>query len=452
MSHPPRLPPSARVSPRLRVARDPAGTLWVQLIRWDPRAVEALKAIPGRRWHPDHKAWSLPPPPSTPAAPSALAVSPSLEVLRRAFPEIPADPSRIALVMVGEATASWGSDSVTGAEAAAEPAAGEETQSPGPFPTPVEEAQRHANPEDEWLVNPKDHPDGGLESLRLRERREEENARVLERAEEELLLAGYSGRTRKNYLGYIRRFGEWSPMPLYQTGAEEVRDYLLYLVGHRRVSRSVRGQALGALRFLTRKVLGRPSELDLIPMPRRSRQLPAVLSREEVEALIRAARHPTREALVMLLYSAGLRVGELIRLRPEDLEPERGLIRVRRAKGRKDRYTLRSDRALGAARRHWKLQPASPWLFKGARPEAHITARTVQKTVRAMARKAGIERKVTPHVLRHSFATHLLEAGTDLRYIQMLLGHASTRTTEIYTHVSQRDLGRIRSPLDQLPE
>jgi integrase/recombinase XerD len=410
VGHPLRLPPSARVSPRLRVARDPAGTLWVQLIRWDPRAVEALKAIPGRRWHPDHKAWSLPPPPIGPSL---------LEALRRAFPEVPADPSRIALVVVEE-----------------ESAAAAKSAGSGPFPTPV----------------PENHPGGDLEALRLTELREEENARVLERAEEELLLAGYSGRTRKNYLGYIRRFGEWSPRPLRQTGAEEVRDYLLYLVRHRRVSRSVRGQALGALRFLTRRVLGRPSELDLIPMPRRSRQLPTVLSREEVEALIGAAHHPTREALVMLLYSAGLRVGELIRLRPEDLEPERGLIRVRRAKGRKDRYTLLSDRALGAARGHWKLQPASPWLFPGSRPEAHITARTVQKIVRTIARQAGIERKVTPHVLRHSFATHLLEAGTDLRYIQMLLGHASTRTTEIYTHVSQRDLGRIRSPLDQLPE
>ena len=435
MGHPLRLPPSARVSPRLRVARDPAGTLWVQLIRWDPRAVEALKAIPGRRWHPDHKAWSLPPPPTGPS---------SLEALRRAFPEVPADPSRIALVVVGDAPATRGSDSVTDPEVEAELAPRMRTSDTDPFPTSVPGGQRYANP--------RDHPDGDLESLRLRELREEENAGVLKRAEEELLLAGYSGRTRKNYLGYIRRFGEWSPRTLRETGAEEVRDYLLYLVRHRRVSRSVRGQALGALRFLTRKVLGRPSELDLIPMPRRSRQLPAVLSRAEVEALVRVARHPTREALVMLLYSAGLRVGELIRLRPEDLEPERGLIRVRRAKGRKDRYTLLSDRALGAARRHWKLQPASPWLFPGARPEAHITARTVQKTVRAIARKAGIERKVTPHVLRHSFATHLLEAGTDLRYIQMLLGHASTRTTEIYTHVSQRDLGRIRSPLDQLPE
>jgi integrase/recombinase XerD len=390
--------------------------------------VEALKGIPGRRWHPDLKAWSLPPPPVDPPAPgttpaasatlptSAPTAPSSLEALRSVFPEVPPDPSRIALVVVGDAPAARGSDSV------ADPEAGGA------------------------------HPDRGIESLYLHELREEENAQVLRRAEEELLLAGYSGRTRKNYLGYIRRFGEWSPRPLRQTGAEEVRDYLLYLVRHRRVSRSVRGQALGALRFLTRKVLGRPSELDLIPMPRRSRQLPAVLSREEVEALIRAARHPTREALVMFLYSAGLRVGELIRLKPEDLESERGLIRVRQAKGRKDRYTLLSDRALGAARRHWKLQPASPWLFPGSRPEAHITARTVQKTVRAIARRAGIERKVTPHILRHSFATHLLEAGTDLRYIQMLLGHASTRTTEIYTHVSQRDLGRIRSPLDQLPE
>jgi integrase/recombinase XerD len=381
--------------------------LWVQLIRWDARAVQALKAIPGRRWHPDHRAWSLPSGPSTPSAPAGQT---SLEMLRRGFPEVPADVSSVALVEMGGAPASEG------------------------------QSQSDA------------HPPGGLASLSLRELREEENARILDKAEDELLLGGYSQRTRKNYLGYIRRFGEWSPRSLRETEAEDVRDYLLYLVRDRRVSRSVRGQALGALRFLTRQVLGRPSELDLIPLPRRSRLLPAVLSRVEVESLIRAARHPTREALAMLLYSAGLRVGEVVRLRPEDLEPERGLIRVRRAKGRRDRYTLLSERAHEAVRRHLKLQLASPWLFPGARPEAHITTRSVQKSVRSMAREAGIERKVTPHVLRHSFATHLLEAGTDLRYIQMLLGHASTRTTEIYTHVSQRDLGRIRSPLDQLPE
>jgi integrase/recombinase XerD len=413
------LPPSSRISPRLAVARDPKGRFWVRLLRWSAPDVDRLKGIPGRRWHLEERVWSLPPGDA------------SLEALRKAFPEVPGALSRIPLVLVGDHGTPFDAPQAGVTEAAQ---AG------------VTEAGEDGAGEDD---NAASDP---LLAAHLGDLREEEDARILKRVEEELLLAGYATRTRKNYLGYIRRFGAWSPKPLAETGAEEVRDYLLHLVQVRRVSRSARGQALGALRFLTRKVLGRPSELDRIPMPKRGRPLPAVLSREEVEGLIRSAGHPTREALIMLLYSAGLRVGEVVRLRPEDLQPERGLLLVRRGKGRKDRFTLLSDRALRTVRRHWKLQLPSPWLFPGSQPEAHITPRTVQKVVQATGRRAGIERKVTPHVLRHSFATHLLEAGTDLRYIQMLLGHASTRTTEIYTHVSQRDLARIRSPLDELPE
>ncbi len=287
-----------------------------------------------------------------------------------------------------------------------------------------------------------------MEALQARELKEIRNEPVLKEVREELLLAGYSPRTRKGYFGYIRRFATWSQVPLEETTAAHVRGYLLHLVAERRLSRSVRGQALNALRFLTDKVLGRPTELDRIPVSRREKVLPAILSSDEVEALIRGARHPAHSALLMLLYSGGLRVSEVVRLRPEDLEAERGLLRIRQGKGRKDRYTLLSQRALKVVRRHQRMTPPSQWLFPGVDPRRPLTVRTVQKAVQRAAKKAGITRKVTPHVLRHSFATHLLEAGTDLRYIQMLLGHSSTRTTEIYTRVSRRDLSRIQNPLD----
>jgi integrase/recombinase XerD len=278
------------------------------------------------------------------------------------------------------------------------------------------------------------------------------NPEFLRRMEEELLLSGYAAGSRENYVGYLRRFAEWSKKPLREADAEEVRDHLLHLVLEQRVSRSARGQALAAIRFFFEEVLGRPGALAAIPMPPKELRLPVVLSRQEVHRLLSATPHPTHRALLMLLYSAGLRVSEVVRLRPEDLDRDRGLLRVREAKGRKDRYTLLSDRAYRAVRRHNLVRPESPWLFPGGRPGTHLNVRSVQKVVRAAGHKAGVLKKVTPHVLRHSFATHLLETGTDIRHIQMLLGHASTKTTEIYTHVSRRDLSRIRSPLDEPPE
>jgi site-specific recombinase XerD len=150
------------------------------------------------------------------------------------------------------------------------------------------------------------------------------------------------------------------------------------------------------------------------------------------------------------MYSAGLRVSEVVRLRIEDVDPERGMLRVRRGKGAKDRYTLLSARALTVLRIYLAAFPTKAWLFPGARPEHHYSARAVQKIVRRAAERAGLDKRVTPHTLRHSFATHLLESGTDIRYIQELLGHTSSRTTQIYTHVSRTHLATIRSPLDTL--
>lgn len=267
-----------------------------------------------------------------------------------------------------------------------------------------------------------------------------------------MVLQGLAPRTRKLYLGYARRFARWKDPPLAEAEVTEVRRYLVYLVEERGVSRSAHTQAISALRFLFEKVLRRREGLGDIPRPRRRKSLPNVLSREEVAALVGAARHPSTRALIMILYSSGLRVSEVVRLRPEDLDHDRGLLRVRCGKGSKDRFTLLSRKAVKAVDRHllFRDETAGPWLFPGGRKGRHLTTRSVQKTVARAAARAKIRKRVTPHVLRHSFATHLLEAGTDLRYIQKLLGHASSRTTEIYTHVSNRDLSRIRNPLDDL--
>jgi len=267
-----------------------------------------------------------------------------------------------------------------------------------------------------------------------------------------MVLAGFSPKTRRVYLGYGRRFAEWTEVPLVKAGPEKVRRYLVFLVENRGISRSAHSQVVSALRFLFETVLKRPQVIRDIPRPKRQKSLPTVLSRKEVEALVKAVTHPSSKALVMILYSSGLRVSEVVRLRPEDLDRDRGLVRVRAGKGKKDRYTLLSRRALGAVERHLLLRGEGDgrWLFPGPRKGRHVSTRSVQKMVMRARVRAKIQKRVTPHTLRHSFATHLLEAGTDLRYIQELLGHASSRTTEIYTHVSNRDLSRIRNPLDQL--
>lgn len=166
--------------------------------------------------------------------------------------------------------------------------------------------------------------------------------------------------------------------------------------------------------------------------------------------MLRKARNPKHRALLMLLYSAGLRVSEVVRLTPPDLDLERGLVRVRRGKGGKDRYTLLARRAVEAVGIYRDAYPTDRWLFPGDRPGRHLTTRSVQRIVKNAAAAANIEKNVTAHTLRHSFATHLLERGTNLRIIQELLGHQSARTTQIYTHVARSMIESVRSPLDDL--
>jgi len=271
---------------------------------------------------------------------------------------------------------------------------------------------------------------------------------ILDAADRELALRGYSRRTRKVYRQHLKRFLDDVGQRSMELDAVAARTYLLQRMEGDGISRSYADQAVSAIRFLFQHVLGRPDAIAELPRPRKERRLPTVLGRDEVRRLFAAIGNPKHRALLFLVYSAGFRVSEVVRLRVEDLDVERRLIHVRGAKGRKDRYTLLSDTALDAVRRYREYAPPSPWLFPGTHPGRPISARTVQHIVEVARTKAGIQKRVTVHTLRHSFATHLLEAGTDLRYIQELLGHASSRTTEIYTHVSRRELGRIRSPLD----
>ncbi len=271
---------------------------------------------------------------------------------------------------------------------------------------------------------------------------------LLGAVQRELRLHGYSVRTQRSYLQHLKPFLKYTNDAPEPAGNQILRDYLLMRLESRGVSRAYYNQAISAIQFLFRQVLHQPQLIDDLPRPRKEYKLPTVLGRDEARTLFAAIANPKHRALVLLMYSAGLRVSEVVKLRPEDLDEERGLIHIRGAKGRKDRYTLLADAAIAAVKRYLEPGITGPWLFPSTRPDRHISARTVQHVVETARQRAGIKKNVTAHTLRHSFATHLLEAGTDLRYIQELLGHASSRTTEIYTHVSQRALGRIRSPLD----
>jgi integrase/recombinase XerD len=293
--------------------------------------------------------------------------------------------------------------------------------------------------------------DSGDERVAPTVRDEPHDSRLLTLAQHGLALRGFSIRTRKAYLAHVSRFLAWCELRRDKDPSEQVAPYLCDLVERRRVSRSYHTQAVSALRFLFQTVLHQHQIAEGIPRPKPERRLPQVLSKEELGRFLDELRHPKHRALVMLAYSAGLRVGEVVRLKPEDLDVDRRLLHVRRGKGRKDRYTLLSQRALDAVRIYRDAFPVGKWLFPGEHPDQPYTARSAQRVVKEAAARAGLAKNVTPHTLRHSFATHLLEAGTDLRYIQELLGHRSSRTTEIYTHVARTHLAAIRNPLDELP-
>lgn len=230
---------------------------------------------------------------------------------------------------------------------------------------------------------------------------------------------------------------------------EQIRDYLLYLIEKRDVSISYQNQSINAIKFYYEQVLGRPVRTYYIQRPKKQKVLPNVLSEKEVQLILNSTENLKHKAILSLIYSAGLRRGELINMKINDIDSKRMYVIIRQGKGRKDRYSILSQKVLELLRRYFKEYKPKEWLFEG-QFGAQYSETSIFNILKAAVTKAGIRKRVTVHTLRHCFATHLLEHGVDLRYIQELLGHSSPKTTEIYTHITQRGLGKIISPLDNM--
>jgi len=277
-------------------------------------------------------------------------------------------------------------------------------------------------------------------------------ASLRDRMEQDLVLKGFSPATRRNYLLYGRKFAAHYRRSPEELGETEIRSFLLHLIQIEQVSYATYRQVLAALKFLYTVTLNRPWDVQRIPFPRyRRRKLPQVPHREQLLGLFRALRSVKYRAILISCYASGLRIGEACRLLPEDIDATRRVIRVRQGKGCKERYTLLPQRLLEMLRCYWRLYRPEGWLFPGATAEGHICPDTVRQVFRKARDEAGLGRWCTPHTWRHAFATHLLEAGTDLVVLQALLGHASIKTTSIYTHVSLEHLQKTPSLLEQWP-
>jgi len=278
---------------------------------------------------------------------------------------------------------------------------------------------------------------------------EDYNEKILNAVKNELNIRNYSTKTIKAYLNHVKRFVQFCNKDYKEINNDDIKSYLLKHIDEGKSSVYI-DQAISALGFLFKEVYNSMDFKFDIKRPKRERKLPNILNKEEVANIVLAIDNLKHKALIMLIYSAGLRVSEAAKIKIEDIDSKRNLIYVRSAKGKKDRYTILSKAALEIIREYFKKYKPAIWLFEGQNGEDHITERTIQRVFEKAVSKAGIRKKVTVHTLRHSFATHLLENGIDLRYIQELLGHESSTTTEIYTHVSEKDLSKIQSPLDRI--
>jgi integrase/recombinase XerD len=266
---------------------------------------------------------------------------------------------------------------------------------------------------------------------------------------EELSHGVNSHKTAKAYISCLRSFvRHFHPQHPRQLTENDIRSYLLHLLEEKHKAAATVNQVFNALRFLYVELYKMPFAIGSIPRPKKEKRLPVVLDKSEALRIFDAVENLKHKTILMLIYSAGLRVGEAVRLRIEDVDSTRRLIHLKGAKGKKDRYTLLSDVVLERLREYYKEYKPKEYLFEGAVGRKHLAERSVQSVFERAAKTAGIRKPVSVHSLRHSFATHLLEGGVDLRYIQELLGHSSSKTTEVYTHVSQKTLGKIVSPLD----
>ncbi|WP_172195103.1 site-specific tyrosine recombinase/integron integrase [Saccharibacillus qingshengii] len=361
--------------------------LGVKLQRYGPDELTGIRSVPGRKWQPEEKVWTIP-----------YTLS-AIGKLFEAYPD-----SRFNC-----------DESLTRED-----------------PELAVKAMQHDEQEQKVL-------DPG-ESIWW-------NTKRCAELRDALRARGYSSRTIKAYVSQTRRFFAGMAESETEINDAAVQKYALALLD-KGLSHAYVNQAISALKFYFRHVLKRSAANSYI-RPKKENKLPDILSLGEVARLLKSLDNPKHRAMLYLTYTSGLRVSEVVRLRPQDCDRERNVVKVRQGKGRKDRQTLLSEAAVAALERYVQEEHPEEWLFPGQREGRHLTERSAQKVFEKALAQAGIAKQVSIHSLRHSFATHLLENGIDLRYIQELLGHQSVRTTERYTHVSKRDIGRIQSPLDR---
>lgn len=265
----------------------------------------------------------------------------------------------------------------------------------------------------------------------------------------------YSQNTIKSYIPLFEEFINHFPKEDLETLTEKhVVEFSRYLVTERKVSVSYQNLAINSIKFYFEKVLGGRRKLYFVQRPRKEKTLPVVCSEEEIQQILKSVKNIKHKAILSTIYSGGLRISELINLPLKAIDSKRMQIRIEGAKGKKDRYTILSKKILELLRIYFKEYTPHYYLFEGQRSTREKPLPYSERSIQAILEKAvtlaGIQKHVTAHTLRHSFATHLLENGTDLRYIQSLLGHGSSKTTEIYTHVTTKGFNQIQSPLDKL--
>jgi site-specific recombinase XerD len=268
---------------------------------------------------------------------------------------------------------------------------------------------------------------------------------------EDMRLRNFSSHTQESYLLQITQFARYFAKSPEALGPEEIRTYQLYQATEKKLApRSIQITA-SALRFLYKVTLKKPWMIEDLPTPRKPQTLPVVLSQEEVTRFLESVHTLKQRTILTVCYAAGLRIAEVTHLKITDIDSQRMVIRVDQGKGRKDRYVMLSPALLALLRTYWKVQRPREWLFPGKLPGQPITTDAVQFACKQALRRSGLKKAISPHSLRHTFATHLLEAGTDVRTIQLLLGHRSLSTTARYLKVATTTVCATASPLDLLP-
>jgi len=272
-----------------------------------------------------------------------------------------------------------------------------------------------------------------------------------EKMRQDMTLRNYCRRTMNSYVYQVGRFFDWSGKSPAKVTRDDVRKYLLYLVNERQVSQSSAGTARAALKFFFEVTLDKPCVVERILAPKRRYRLPTVLTLEETLSILKNVETYANRVVLTAMYGSGLRIGEACALRPEDIDSSSMLLHIREGKGSKERFVILPKKVLAMLRTYWKMRRPVDYLFPGQKPGTHITAPSVRKAFHNACRRAGITKEVTPHSLRHSFATYLVDNGTELDVVKELLGHESIRTTSMYTRVSTKRIRDVVSPIDTDP-